>query len=338
MNEPVAKRRRWFRYSLRTMLVAVTLLCVWLGAVVNPARRQRQTVEKLRESTGRAFIRYDYEDRGSTNPRAPDWLRRLLGDDYFHDVVSLTWLHFHADEVTPDDLVDLPKLRDLTLREMPITDEGLQKLARLRRLESLCIDTGNSRDITDHGLEHLSSLIELENLTVRSIQITGEGLRPLTALKKLRSLSLRSDSISLRGLEIVVQFTNLDSLRISSNNLTDEGLRALAKLEGLTNLWVEGNNITDEGLKHIARLSNLQQLTVNSRGITDAGLAHLAPLSKLLELDVLHRRPSYTERGVEQLHAQLPKLTVKYDVMDPVSGQPVGRRLAPAPKTSRKSR
>jgi hypothetical protein len=61
-NQPppfVRTRRRWFRFSLRTMLVAITLFCIWLGVTANRANRQRRAVETTR-SYG-AYVRYDYE-------------------------------------------------------------------------------------------------------------------------------------------------------------------------------------------------------------------------------------------------------------------------------------
>jgi hypothetical protein len=38
MTQPI-KPRRWFRYSLRMLVVVVMGLCVWLGFMVNAARR-----------------------------------------------------------------------------------------------------------------------------------------------------------------------------------------------------------------------------------------------------------------------------------------------------------
>ena len=37
-------RRRWFHFSLRILLLVVTVLCVWLGFKVNAARRQKEAV------------------------------------------------------------------------------------------------------------------------------------------------------------------------------------------------------------------------------------------------------------------------------------------------------
>jgi len=218
MTEPTTKRRRWFRYSMRTMLVVVTVLCVLLALVIVPAERQRRTVQKIRAlgSASKAVYDYEYEGRRGWGAelRGPEWLRRWIGVDYFQHVVSVHLQLSPGGEVTPDDLSNLSGLRHLAVYGMPITDDGLHKLARLRNLESLSF--GDSSEITDRGLEHLSSLTELTHLFVASNQITGEGLRPFAAPGKLESLMLTSDNITPLGMEAVARFANLGRLSLCS--------------------------------------------------------------------------------------------------------------------------
>jgi hypothetical protein len=54
MVKPIAKlirtltpKRRWAQFSLATMFVVVTVLCVWLSVVVNRAHRQRDAVAAI---------------------------------------------------------------------------------------------------------------------------------------------------------------------------------------------------------------------------------------------------------------------------------------------------
>ena len=88
MARPLAKlislltpERRWAQFSLGTMFVVVTVLCVlcaWLAVKVNRAHRQRDAVDAIRRLGGYAA----YE------PAGPSWLRELLGDDFFAHVVE----------------------------------------------------------------------------------------------------------------------------------------------------------------------------------------------------------------------------------------------------------
>ena len=82
MNSMTAYRRRWpFRFSLRTMLVVVSLLGCWLGwerHIVSRRAGERRAIEKA----GGTF--YTGEFVPGPFPRRPkpvSWIRRLLGDE-----------------------------------------------------------------------------------------------------------------------------------------------------------------------------------------------------------------------------------------------------------------
>ncbi len=59
-DQPPKPRRRWFQFSLRTLLIAVTLvagvLVAW-RAYVEPYRRQRETMKARPWTRGDAFLR-----------------------------------------------------------------------------------------------------------------------------------------------------------------------------------------------------------------------------------------------------------------------------------------
>jgi len=67
--------RRWFQYSLRSFLVVLTALAVWLGIVVNSAREQREAVKAIEALGGQVLY----------GPFAMLRLRRT-GNDYFQSV------------------------------------------------------------------------------------------------------------------------------------------------------------------------------------------------------------------------------------------------------------
>src|SRR5947209_3607170 len=111
-----APPRRALRFSLRTLLVAVTLFCLWMGSVCNRANRQRRIVEAITANGG--VVRYDTvtdeDGRDLPNapaPAAPEWLRNLIGRDYF-DTVLVVGIDYKKG-VNDDSLAllaDLPKL------------------------------------------------------------------------------------------------------------------------------------------------------------------------------------------------------------------------------------
>src|ERR1051326_8272874 len=123
-------KTRWLRFSLRTLLLLVMALCVWLGIQVNAARRQREAVAVL-EKAGATVI-YDYQvamppagtawlrrvvnpDRQQLPP-GPAWLRQQIGDDYFRTVVSVfVNLKLDRQKAALNELAKLPHVREFEL-------------------------------------------------------------------------------------------------------------------------------------------------------------------------------------------------------------------------------
>jgi hypothetical protein len=76
-------KRRWLRFSTRTLLVAVTILCVWLGWQVHIVRERKRLREWAIEHGG--YVNVEYVATPFTavvRPRriSVPWYRKLLGD------------------------------------------------------------------------------------------------------------------------------------------------------------------------------------------------------------------------------------------------------------------
>src|SRR5215475_8806822 len=87
-------KRRWFRYSLRTLLVFVTLASAgfgWLGYKVRQAKRQQDTILAIMKLGGTVI--YDYEYEGAPLP-GPKWLRDLIGVDFFAAPYAVDFVRF----------------------------------------------------------------------------------------------------------------------------------------------------------------------------------------------------------------------------------------------------
>jgi hypothetical protein len=84
-------KRRWFQFSIRTVLIATTVFCVWVGWLTSSIRERKQLLEWMLDGHARAV---------ATNPaHLPlPWYRRALGDTYLLGVELWTDV--------PDDMVE----------------------------------------------------------------------------------------------------------------------------------------------------------------------------------------------------------------------------------------
>ena len=89
-------KRRWYQYSLRSLLLLVTLCafaCSWLAVKIERGKRQKTAIAALKAKG--ITVNYDYEMDGDGKllPNAvtnvPQWLRDCLGDDCFATVVEV---------------------------------------------------------------------------------------------------------------------------------------------------------------------------------------------------------------------------------------------------------
>jgi hypothetical protein len=96
---PPARRRRWYQFGLRTLIAITVIASVPLGLLVarlDQARRQAEAVATIRKAGG--WVNYDFECRVEgdmlilepfAKSHVAAWLLKLLGEDFFHDIVGV---------------------------------------------------------------------------------------------------------------------------------------------------------------------------------------------------------------------------------------------------------
>ncbi len=191
-----------FRFSLRMMLLTVTLFSVWLGIVASRANRQKRAAAMVREHEG--YVWYDYmcnEDGIDTvsrfrEPSGPKWLRDFIGLDYFATVYYVS--RFPADSDSIQALDDLPSLRHLVLVGTGVTDSTLDHIDRLTQLKEL--DLWNTQ-VSDEGLKHVEGLTQLERISLYEDTITDIGLQHLKGLTHLKYLHVGHTKITAHGVQ-----------------------------------------------------------------------------------------------------------------------------------------
>jgi len=215
-----AKPRRWLRFSLRTFFLLVTVLCVSLGLYMKQKRDQQFAVKTILDWNGK--VRFDYEpsDRERAEralqavhaanlgspppvfvdrpPPGPVWLRRLLGDHFFADVVVVELPYLKEKSVDLEILSNLTNVKRLRIGAIKDIDDQLKHLERLQNLEVLGLGFSN---VTDRGLQHVARLRNLKTLSLCYTQVTDTGLLHLSSLRELEHLEIQHTNVTDAGVE-----------------------------------------------------------------------------------------------------------------------------------------
>ena len=242
--------RRWFQFSLRTLLIFVTLCaipCSWLAVKIRQARRERETAEAIKELVG-AGGGVEW-----SKPSVPAWLRSLVGEDVFVHIHKVFLSGPQVTDVQLDYLNGLSQLEDLSIWGTQITDTGLEHLHRLSQLRHLEIVYFHSQDskITNAGLGRLGGLNQLQELRLINSQATDAGLENLKGLSQLTDLNISGIQITDGQLPHLSGLTQVRELTLFATPLTDAGLEHLTGLKQLRRLYLNGSQVTDEGVRKL---------------------------------------------------------------------------------------
>jgi Leucine-rich repeat (LRR) protein len=228
-------KRPWLQFSLRTLLVFVLLVSLfmsWFVVKLRPAQKRQKVVEMVQEAGG--LVRYKYKDTSKSylhlssdfkDTPIPAWLLDLLGTDFFMRVseVDLYSSNGFGDE-RMSELAKLANLESLSLARSQVTDAGLVHLKGMSNLKGLCL---YETQVTDAGLTHLAGMTDLRSLRLSGTQVTDVGLAHLKQLTSLSSLNLNETQVTDAGLEHLEGLTNLDSLDLYNTQVTAEGVESL---------------------------------------------------------------------------------------------------------------
>ena len=195
-----SKRRR-FQFRLRTLFILTVIVavpCAWLGPKIQRKAKERAAVREIEKAGG--FVVYD-DEKGEQN--GPTWLRELLGEQFFNDVV----------------FVYCRNVSDPTIAGL----DGFDPFTSLRRL-----DLGYT-NVGDRGLAHLDGLINLEYLDLVGTPITDAGLEHIERLSNLKELYLMGTKITDRGLARLKRLSSLQILYLDATGVTDDGVDDLKR-------------------------------------------------------------------------------------------------------------
>jgi hypothetical protein len=272
--------RRWLRLSLRSALVAVSLLAVGFGWYANRALRQRRAVALILAQGGKVF--YLSQGSSTSQPLPFPAIAKYVGIDFVDSVVHVDLLGPQFDDTDLHLLHDLPSLQWLQLYETKVTGSGFAKMPLFRSLEQF---TSRRSPLTDQGLSHLCGSA-LRSITIDDAPVTDGGIASLPA-STLQEVQIYGVAITDKAMEHLATCQNLKLLFLHNVPVTDRGIAHLSALRRLCNIRLWNVPITDQALLTFADHSSLLELKLRNVGITDQGIEFLGKPPKLyfLKLD-----------------------------------------------------
>lgn len=296
-----------FRWSLRSMMVAVGVVAVLFGWFA--VARERAIVQDP------LIARHPYiwlEQRG------PKWLDLVGADRYFRTVIGANLFTSAIDarhdaqvEESLKQLKRLPKLQYLFVEIEHLTPHMAatlgDALVDAPQLRVLSIELSSSVSHTEEEwmssecLASVGQLSQLEHLHLERMRLAGDSLACLAGLVNLKTLSMEdvSPSVDHRAPEAhllkgMPALPRLEALDLRGSEIDDHDLRQLAVLPRLKSLNLSYTNVASAGPSELAHLDSLEELTIDSNAVSAKGIESLQALKRL---KTLHIYQDYRPRG-----------------------------------------
>lgn len=277
-------RRRWFQFSLRSLLVVMLLLPMVLGVYARyraESQRQWRLVNELKAAGG--MFDWEIADQGKPEFEQGAFLQwqKWLGIDLPQGLKSFTIFKSVEPGVPLANLGEFPQLESVVLCDGTATDKDLAILAKLPRLRFLRVDSDH---ITDQGIAALEGCTNLHDVAIEGNQLTGKGLAVVANLPNLKGMYWDSELTTDGDLECLQNKLKLEELYLRGNTLQDAGLEAVCtctNLERLTFMYGEFSGPAMRSLEQLQKLKYLKLFEVSFPRESVASLAKLPHLEGL---------------------------------------------------------
>ena len=245
-------RRRWYQYSLRSLLILMLLFSLfmsWFAVKRKRALAQKKAVEAILAADGTVHYDYEFDENGEwvkgATGNGSDWLRKLLGADFFEKVTN----------------VSIGSKKGV---------EGLAGLSNLKSLEIILDDPFNDSakpsDTPDVCSTSFPVIDGVDELTIKGLT-PGTPMEALGRLRRLKRMTLAYAAHS----------DNPDAPDLS-------GLRSCGDLRDLTIL--DRGGLPDKAIQNIGAMVQLERLVIAVAPNQRVDILQLRDLRRLRELAI----------------------------------------------------
>jgi Leucine-rich repeat (LRR) protein len=313
------------RWTIRTLLIAVTLLALllaWIGRTVRAVQHRASLANALENGSPEELpVSWSGWDSIRRSDFTPDWPAIFLGD---WSSVELTDVDVSYRQTVNDELLQqisvFQKLDEVSVHGQAVTDRSFAAIRGMPDLKTVNIE---ACDITDTAMEHLATLPNLEDLTLRGVGVTDKGLAHLWKLPKLTSLTIEFTQITPEAIktfqdsrpDCVVGFVPVGGkremeaakgiMRRDANILYDADTRLvtalifsmdekpwrpqdwalLSAIPEIQAVSIDGLDSATEGVRQVQKLPNVERLVLESMPVTPSDFDQLAAYPKLVDLE-----------------------------------------------------
>ncbi|MGV3605743.1 MAG: sterol desaturase family protein [Planctomycetaceae bacterium] len=329
-------RRKWFQFSLRTLLLMMLVFGCGLGWFTAKRRQAQQAWKRISDAEKLNIVLSAADDNHTTGHiwHEGTWLEERLGialpsplgfaevyisrnlKPVFQELAKfpeLTGIWLEVEYLTDEQLetfADEKRLTTFQIAWSPLRGTGLSNLAGNDSLEQLRLL--HCENLTDEAIYSIPKLPSLTQLKIENCPLTGVSLGHLaTACPKLETLILNEVPLTLEGLQEIGTIHSLKSLTLDESGVTSDGLGYLDDLTQLQEISFYGAFINDLGLEHLSKHPHLEHLPLQKTAITDAGMTHVSVLQELKSVNL--EDTLITDQGLQQLQSRkLETLRLNY--------------------------
>jgi hypothetical protein len=148
-----------------------------------------------------------------------------------------------------------PAIKKVELRVFPLlTDKDITVLVETVKEgqnTSLKNVSLSETKITDEGAKKISALSQLTEVSLTTSEIGDSGAIALASASNIKYLNLSGNKIGDTGARVLAQNNTLGSLSLIGNKISDVGAKEFLKNNTLTKLFLEENSISPDLLKEL---------------------------------------------------------------------------------------
>lgn len=273
------RRKVRFRYTLRALLVFITLFMLWGGYHTNRSWKERAAEQFLRERG--ASFQYGRKYTGTDiRSRIAAAYEKLVQTVWRERLITFASVHGPLEPEVVDAIVALPHLESLMANPGPRMTE--QELALLRRKGIVEAKVAAAPG----AVERILANHRLKGLWMATWILSDEDCAAIANHDSLQELNLYGSALSEHGFAEILRLPRLESLTFSYCQVTGANVSSVPGSHSLDVVECYHAPVGNEFAAFIGRSPNVTEVRFDHPEIDDEFIANIGPHPSLLALNL----------------------------------------------------